>query len=427
MVEVKDTKFIVTGGTPLRGNIRVSGMKNAALPILFGCMLNKNTCVINNMPRVTDIDLALQILEAAGTSIRWINHSSVEICTKDAQPMMAPPDLVRRMRGSSYVLGAELGRFGHTKISQLGGCAFAARPIDQHKKAFSCLGAIVMDGEQFVFADAESGNRLRGGNIVFDIQSVGATVNAILAATLADGITTIENAAREPHIVDLANFLNACGADIRGAGTTMIKIRGVEELHGCNYTIAPDMIEAGTYLAMAAGTGGDVVVQDIIPQHLKSVCSKLSEMGVRLEDLGDAIHITSDGLLDPVKITAAPYPSFPTDLQPQFTTLLSISLGESIVTDEVFPTRFQYAEALNKMGAEVSVDLEKGRAVINGVKYLSGAKVQATDLRAAAALLTAGLMAKGESEITGISFLKRGYENIVEKLSGIGADLREES
>ncbi len=425
-MDEKETKLIVTGGSPLHGEIHVSGMKNAALPILFGCLLNENPCIIRNLPKVTDIELTMQILECAGVSIRRIDDSSVEIDAKNARPMKAPPELVRMMRGSSYVLGAELGRFGHTKISQLGGCAFAPRPIDQHKKAFTCLGAVVMDGEQFVFADAETGDRLRGGNIVFDIQSVGATVNAILAATLADGQTTIENAAREPHIVDLANFLNTCGADIRGAGTSIIKIRGVDSLHGCTYAVAPDMIEAGTYLAMVAGTGGDVIVKDIIPQHLKSVCSKLIEMGVEIDDQGDAIRIRSDGILDPVRITAAPYPSFPTDLQPQFGALLSIGLGESIIIDEVFKSRFQYVEGLNKMGADIQADTERGMAVINGVKYLTGAKVQGTDLRASAALLTAALMAKGESEVTGIDKLKRGYENIVEKLIGIGASLREE-
>ena len=420
------TKLIVTGGSPLHGSVRTSGMKNAALPILFACLLNTETCVIRNLPRVTDIDCSLHILETAGAEIHWIDKDTVSINAAGARYGLSDPSDVQRLRGSLYLMGAELGRFGHSKIARPGGCNFAPRPIDQHKKAFTSMGAVIMEGQDFIWADSQNPKEpLEGGYVSFDIQSVGATANAILAATLAKGYSEIENAAKEPHIVDLANFLNACGAEIRGAGTSTIKIRGVERLHGCTYEIIPDMIEAGTLLVMAAGAGGDVTVTNVIPQHLKTVTAKLIEAGMQIEDLGDALRIRSAGNVAPAVVKAAPYPNFPTDMQPQFAALLSVCNGESVIEDNVFTSRFQYVEALNRMGASIEYDSDHGRALITGVKYLTGAKVTATDLRAAAALVIAALIAKGESEITGIDKLKRGYEDIVEKLSGLGAVIRE--
>ena len=405
---------------PLNGEIEISGMKNAALPIIYAALLVNGKCIIDNIPYVNDILLSLEILKHFGAKVTTVNRTCVEIDTTCVSKCDPPMELVRQMRASYYLLGAQLGRFGSAHVCYPGGDDFGVRPIDQHIKGFEALGATVDVSGGYIDANAENG--LFGANIFFDIVSVGATVNVMIAAAKADGVTIIENAAREPHIVDLANFLNTCGAQISGAGTDSIKIKGVRELHGCNYTIIPDMIEAGTYMVAAAVTGGTVKINNIIPKHMESISAKLIEMNVSVEEFDDYLVVTRDKPLAACNIKTLPYPGFPTDMQPQFGAALCLANGISRISEGVWDNRFRYMDELRCMGADVDVTVKS--AVIKGSPdSLSGAAVRALDIRAGAAMIIAALGAHGRTEITGVDVIERGYVDIVGKLSAIGADI----
>ena len=414
-------KYVINGGTALHGEVEISGAKNAAVAIIPAALMVNGVCRIENLPQISDTDMLLTILADLGAKVRYINRSTVEIDCTDVHFQDAPYDLMRKIRASYYLIGAMLGRFGSAKTTMPGGCNFGVRPIDQHIKGMTALGASVDVKNGFVYADA-AGGRLHGARIYLDKVSVGATMNIILAATLAQGRTIIENAAREPHIVDLANFLNSMGADIRGAGTDTIKIRGVEHMHGCTYSIIPDQIEAGTYMIAAAATDGNVLIKNVIPKHLESISAKLIECGIDVIENDDSVRVCANGRPGKCTIKARPYPGFPTDMQPQMTALLSIADGTSFVSEGVWDNRFRYVEQLIRMGASIKV--EGKMAVVEGVEQLKGAPVRADDLRAGAAMIIAGLIAKGTTEIEEISHIDRGYENIVEKLTGLGADIR---
>lgn len=413
-------KIIVRGGKSLYGNVNISGMKNAALPIIFASILVGERCVVENLPPVSDVELSLEILEKMGATIERLGNNAVAIDTKNFQNGTSPKELVSKLRGSTYLLGAELGRFGEACVGSSGGCDFGSRPIDQHIKGFVALGAKYQNDDTYNILKAEHGG-LYGAAVYLDIASVGATINVMLAAALANGKTTIDNAAREPHIVDVANFLNMCGARITGAGTSVIKIQGVPELHGCNYTILPDMIEAGTYMAAAAAAGGRVGIRGVIPKHVETVTAKLLEMNVDVEMYEDIITVSRYGPLGSANVKTYFYPGFPTDMHPQFSALLATANGTSVVTESVWEKRFQYVEELCKMGADIAVD--GNRATIYGVPVLSGTEVTATDLRAGAALIIAGLTAEGETVIYGVEKIERGYDDIVGKLRALGADI----
>ena len=412
-------KIIINGGRQLHGDVYIHGMKNAALPIIFATILTADKCTIENIPRVSDITMSFEILRTMGADIKYIDETTVEIDTTHLDGGSSPKDLVMRMRGSTYLLGAELARFHSSRVAFPGGCNFGTRPIDMHIKGFEALGASVTQDDEYVYADAPNG--LCGSSIYFDIVSVGATVNLMLAATLAEGQTIIENAAREPHIVDLANFLNTCGADIKGAGTSVIKIQGVPKLHGCIYDIIPDMIEAGTYMTAVAATGGEVNIKNVIPKHLEIISTKLVEMGVEIETFDDYLTVRSNGKLKATNIQTLPYPGFPTDMHPQFSTLLAIADGDSTVYETIWKNRFRYVQELEKMGASVMV--KEPIAFFSGIEKLHGACVSSVDLRGGAALVIAGLVADGTTEITNISTIERGYLNIVGKLRDLGADI----
>ena len=412
-------KIIINGGNKLFGDVYINGMKNAALPIIFATILTSNKCIIENVPKVSDITMSFDILAAMGAKIKYLNETTVKIDTTDLEGGDSPFDLVSRMRGSTYLLGAELARYKKAKVAFPGGCNFGTRPIDMHIKGFEALGATVSQDENYVYAEAPNG--LVGNHIYFDIVSVGATVNLMLAATLAEGQTILENAAREPHIVDLANFLNTCGADIKGAGTGIIKINGVEKLHGCVYDIIPDMIEAGSYMCAVAATGGEVNIKNVIPKHLEIISTKLIEMGVEIETHDDYLTVRSTGKLKPTNIQTLPYPGFPTDMHPQFSTLLAIADGESTVYETIWKNRFKYVHELEKMGASVMV--HEPFAAFKGVEKLHGATVRSVDLRAGAAIVIAGLVAEGTTEVTDIFTIERGYLDIVGKLKELGADI----
>ena len=414
-------KIVISGGFPLYGDVEVSGMKNAALPIIFGCILTRSKCTIENLPMISDVTIALEIIESMGASVKYIDDTTVEIDTSELSQGKAPDELVSKMRASTYLLGAELGRFGKADIGLPGGCNFGDRPLDQHIKGFEALGATVEMTEKCISATTENG--IHSGNVYFDITSVGATINIITAAVLAEGLTVIENAACEPHIVDLANFFNTCGANITGAGTNIIKIRGVESLHGCTYEIIPDMIEAGTYMTAVAATGGNINIKNIIPKHLESITAKLRDMGVTVEEDDESVRVIADQKLKPTRVQTKPYPGFPTDMHPQFVTLMCNAEGESVLTENIFEHRFRYVEELTKMGADIELD---GRiAKINGGKTLVGTEVHTVDLRAGAAMIVAGLCASGTTTVTGIEYIKRGYHNIVGKFKSIGAHIEE--
>jgi len=412
-------KIVIRGGNELYGDVYINGMKNAALPIIFATILTADKCIIENVPRVSDITMSFEILREMGASVNYLDETTVEIDTYALVGGNSPYNIVQRMRGSTYLLGAELGRFKKSKVAYPGGCNFGARPIDMHIKGFQTLGATVTEDDEYVYSDAPNG--LVGNSIYFDKVSVGATVNIMLAATLADGLTVIENAAREPHIVDLANFLNTCGADIRGAGTGIIKITGVEKLHGCTYDIIPDMIEAGTYMTAVAATGGEVNIRNVIPKHLEIISTKLSEMGVEVRAFDDYITVKSNGKLRSTNIQTLPYPGFPTDMHPQFSTLLAIADGSGTVYETIWQNRFKYVAELEKMGASVMVN--EPFAAFRGVEKLHGASVAAVDLRAGAAIVIAGLVAEGTTEVTNIYTIERGYLDIVGKLKSLGADI----
>ena len=416
------TKYIVQGGTPLFGEVEISGAKNAAVAIIPAALLVDGVCRIENIPQISDVTLCLKILENLGANIRSMNRHTVEIDCRHIHSTRTNYDLARRIRASYYLIGALLGRFGQAEVAMPGGCNFGGvRPIDQHVKGFTTWGAKVTVEGGFIRAATETG-RLKGANVYLDVVSVGATMNIMMAAVMAEGITVIESAAKEPHIVDLANFLNSMGANIRGAGTDTIKIHGVERLTGGSYAIIPDQIEAGTYMAAVAATGGQVLVKNIIPKHMDCITAKLVEMGVEVEENEDTLLVRRSGKLQRTNVKTLPYPGFPTDMQPQITAVLTLAEGTSLVTESVWSSRYRYVDELKRMGAKIQVDDKT--AVVEGVEYLTGAPIQASDLRAGAALVIAALAAKGRSEITQVHYIERGYEDIVSKLQALGADIQ---
>ena len=412
-------KYVIHGGTRLNGEVMVSGAKNAAVAILPATILCEEPCIIENIPNISDVASIIDILSEMGAKITVLNKNTLEIDASGIRQAEVPYNMARRMRASSYFMGALLGRFHHSKVPLPGGCDFGVRPIDQHLKSFSALGAeyTVESGVVILKADG-----LNGAHIYFDIVTVGATINAMLAAVLANGMTVIENAAKEPHIVDLANFLNAMGADIMGAGTDVIKIRGVSRLHSATHSIIPDQIEAGTYMVAAAATRGNVLVRGVIPKHLESITSKLLSIGVTVTEYDEAIRVVGDKPYKKTNVKTMPHPGFPTDMQPQIAVLLCLAEGTSLLTEGVWDNRFRYVDELRRLGAQISVD---GRvAIIEGIDHFSGAPVKATDLRAGAAMIITGLAAVGTTEIEDIRHIERGYENIEGKFRALGADIK---
>ena len=412
-------KFVINGGKRLEGKVVISGAKNAAVAILPAILLAETPCVIDNVPDISDVTAIFTVLRQLGAKVNKIGRTTYEIDPSNVNSFVVTKEMSQSMRASSYFLGALLGRMRRAKVAPPGGCDIGLRPIDQHIKGFEALGARVTIEGGMVDARAE---RLGGCSVYLDVVSVGATINIMLAAARARGMTVIENAAREPHVVDLANFLNSMGADIMGAGTSVIKIRGVEHLKGTDYSIIPDQIEAGTYMVAAAATKGDVTICNVTPKHLESIIAKLKETGVTVEEFDDSVRIVMDKRPGKCNIKTMPHPGFPTDMQPQFATLLAISEGTSIVTEGVWDSRFRYADQLTFMGANIQVDGKS--AVITGVEGLTAAEVKANDLRAGAAMIIAGLVADGVTEIEDIEYIDRGYEQVVEKLSSLGADIK---
>ena len=415
-------KYIIEGGNRLHGEVEISGAKNAVVAIIPATILAKDRCVIENVPNISDVAILFRILQDLGAKVNYLTKNSVEIDTSYISEPVVPYESSRHLRASYYFLGAFLGRFSEAHVSPPGGCNFGVRPIDQHIKGFEALGAEVTTDYGFIHATSKE---LYGSHIYLDVVSVGATINIMLAAVKAKGLTILENAAKEPHIVDLANFLNSMGADIRGAGTDVIKIHGVDMLRGTTYSIIPDQIEAGTYMTMAAAAGGDVLVKNVIPKHLESITDKLLQAGVEVLEYDDSIRIRRNGPLKKVNVKTMPHPGFPTDMQPQMTTLLSIAEGTSIVTEGVWDNRFKYVDELRRMGAKIQVDGKV--AVVEGISQLKGAPVKATDLRAGAALLQAALCAQGQSQLEDIHYIERGYEDIIPKLQNLGANIKKVS
>lgn len=411
--------FVIRGGHELFGEVNISGAKNAAVAIIPGALLADDVVRIENIPNISDVSMIIKILDRMGAGIKMINKNTIEIDSRPVQYQSVPYELASCFRASYYLIGAMLGRFKQAEVAMPGGCNFGVRPIDQHIKGFELLGAQVDVKNGMVCASAD---KLVGASIYMDVVSVGATINVMLAAVLARGLTIIENAAKEPHIVDLANFLNSMGADVRGAGTDVIKIRGVEKLHGCSYSIIPDQIEAGTYMVAAAACGGDVLVKNVIPKHLESISAKLEEAGVEIIEYDDAVRITRFKPLTKCNVKTMPHPGFPTDMQPQMAVLLSVASGTSILSESVWDNRFQYVGQLTRMGANIQVDGKV--AVIEGVHQLTGVTVKALDLRAGAAMVIAGMLATGETTVENVQYIDRGYEDIVEKLTELGADIR---
>lgn len=412
-------KLVINGGKSLFGHIDISGAKNAAVAILpAAVMASSGRCVIDNIPDIEDVHCLERIANYLGCDVHREKHS-VTIDSTKMNKLDACTEDVRRMRASYYFLGAILGRFKEARVELPGGCPIGVRPIDQHIKGFEALGAQVKIEHGAVIVKAE---KLVGANIFFDVVSVGATINVMLAATLAEGTTILENAAREPHVVDVANFLNSMGANIKGAGTDVIRIVGVSELKGCNYSVIPDQIEAGTYMIAAAACGGEVRLNNVIPKHLESISAKLIEMGVEIIEDEDAVTVKSRGRLKAVNVKTLPYPGFPTDVQQPMCTILSVAQGRSIINESIWESRFKHVDELKKMGAEIKVE---GRAaIIDGVEKLTGAVVKATDLRAGAAMIIAGLIAEGTSEVHSLEHIDRGYPNIEDKFSALGADIK---
>lgn len=411
-------KYVIKGGKKLSGEVTVSGAKNAVAAIIPATILADEPCVIENIPDISDVAITLKIMAEMGAKIRMINRSTFEIDARPLNNLPVPYEKAKLMRATTYFLGTLLGRFHEAHVSMPGGCNLGDRPIDQHLKCFSQLGAQYgIDGGMVnLRADALIGNQ-----IFFDKNSVGATINGIMAAVKADGLTIIENAAKEPHVVDLANCLNSMGADILGAGTDVIKIRGVKYLHGTTYSVIPDQIEAGTFMAVAAATRGDLLIKNVIPKHLEPITNKLMKIGVRVEQFDDAVRVIGGDSYVGTSVKTQPHPGFPTDMQPQMAAVLTCAKGASMVTESIFDNRFRYVDELRRMGANISVE---GRvAVIEGVERLKGAPVKATDLRAGAALIVAALSAEGVSEIYDIYHVERGYENMEVKLRGVGADI----
>ena len=411
--------LIINGGKTLRGDVEINGAKNAAVAILPAAILaSEGKCIIDNIPDIEDVHCLERILASLGCRVNKLNSNTLEIDASDITTVNACTEDVRRMRASYYFIGALLARFKKAKVELPGGCPIGVRPIDQHIKGFEALGAEVVIEHGAVSVNAEN---LHAANIFFDVVSVGATINVMIAATMAEGTTILENVAKEPHVVDVANFLNTMGADVKGAGTDVIRVKGVKKLIGCNYSVIPDQIEAGTFM-IAAATKGDITIKNVIPKHLESISAKLLEMGAIVEEGDDSVRVTVDKPLKGVSVKTAPYPGFPTDVQQPMSTLLSITEGRSLIAESIWENRHKHTDELKKMGAEIKVE---GRtAIIDGVKSLNGAKVTATDLRAGAAMVIAGLVANGETEISDIEHIDRGYPHIEDKFRALGADIK---
>ena len=413
-------QYVVKGGVPLRGEVSIGGAKNAALGILAAAIMTDETVTIENVPNVRDTRVLLQAIEGIGAKVKYIYNNTVQINGGSISDLNVEYEYIRKIRASYYLLGALLGKYKESNVALPGGCNIGSRPIDQHLKGFKALGAKVNIDHGVVSAKAEN---LVGGHIYFDVVTVGATINLMMASCMAEGETILENAAKEPHIVDVANFLNAMGANIKGAGTDVIRIKGVNRLHGCTYSIIPDQIEAGTYMCAAAATRGCITVKNITPKHLESISAKLREMGVKITEYDEALKVdASSAPLKRCNIKTMPHPGFPTDCQPQFAALLMSVPGTSIINENVWDNRYQYVSELIRMGAQISVE---GRlAIIEGGVPLTAAPVKATDLRAGAAMIIAALEINGTTEISNIQFIERGYEDVVEKFRGLGADIK---
>ena len=412
-------KLVINGGKVLKGSVEINGAKNSAVALLPAAVVaSKGKVVIDNIPDIEDVHCLERILKSLGCSINKIDNNTLEIDTTDVNNVNACTEDVRRMRASYYFIGALLARFKKARVELPGGCPIGVRPIDQHIKGFEALGAKVVIEHGAVSVEAE---KLYGTNIFFDVVSVGATINVMIAATMAEGVTTLENVAKEPHVVDVANFLNTMGADVKGAGTDVIRVKGVKELKGCNYSVIPDQIEAGTFMIAAVATKGDITIKNVIPKHLESIGAKLKEMGANVEEGDDSVRVYVDGPLKGINVKTAPYPGFPTDVQQPMSALLSVVNGKSLIAEKIWESRHKHTEELNKMGANIKVE---GRtAIIEGVDHLVGASVVATDLRAGAAMVIAGLVAEGQTEILDIEHIDRGYPNIENKFTALGADI----
>lgn len=408
-------QYIIKGGHPLVGEIEIGGAKNAALGILAAAIMTDETVTIDNLPDVNDINVMLDAIEGIGAFVHRVDRHTVQISGKEIQDLNIEYDYIKKIRASYYLLGAMLGKYSRAEVALPGGCNIGSRPIDQHLKGFRALGADVDIEHGKIIAEAAC---LRGKHIYFDVVSVGATINVMMAAAMAEGQTIMENVAKEPHVVDVANFLNSMGANIRGAGTDVIKIRGVESLHGTEYSVIPDQIEAGTFMFAAAATRGDVTVLNVIPKHLESIIAKLLDIGCEVEEFDDAVRVVSKGNLSSTHVKTLPYPGFPTDMQPQMGVTLALCKGTSTITESIFENRFKYLAELARMGANVKI--EGNSATIEGVKGFSGARVSAPDLRAGAALCIAGFAAEGITVIDDIVYIQRGYERFDEKLRSIG-------
>lgn len=415
-------KFVIKGGRKLTGEVIISGAKNAAVAILPAVILSDEPCIIENVPLISDVNICLCILTEMGAEVTMLDKNTYRIDPTKICNFCVPYEMARKMRASYYFLGALLGKFNKARVSMPGGCPLGDRPIDQHLKAFAAMGAEYTLSQGMIDLKAD---KLHGCQIFFDVVTVGATMNAMLAAVKAEGLTVIENAAKEPHIVDLANFLNSMGANIMGAGTDVIKIRGVERLHGATYAVIPDQIEAGTFMAAVAATKGDVIIKNVIPKHLESITKKMEKIGVNIEQYDDSIRVWVDGPLVKANIKTAPHPGFPTDMQSQIATLLTLAEGTSIITENIWEQRFRYVDELRRMGADITVNGKV--ALVEGTGKLMGAPVKACDLRAGAALIIAGLAASGITEIEDIYHIERGYDCMEGKLRALGADIEKVS
>jgi UDP-N-acetylglucosamine 1-carboxyvinyltransferase len=411
-------QYIIKGGKPLHGEVTIGGAKNAALGILSAAIMTDETVTIENLPNVRDINVLLQAMEGIGARIERVNDHVVKINGSQISSINIDYEYIRKIRASYYLLGALLGKYNQAQVALPGGCNIGSRPIDQHIKGFEALGASVKIEYGMIQAQAE---KLVGNHIYLDVVSVGATINIMLAACMSEGQTIIENSAKEPHIVDVANFLNSMGANIKGAGTDIIRIKGVSKLHGTEYSIIPDQIEAGTFMVAAAATKGEVLVKNVIPKHLEAITAKLIEIGATVEEFDDAVLVKSDDRLGNTHVKTLPYPGFPTDMQPQIATLLALSNGTSIVTESIFENRLKYVDELARMGATIKV--EGNSAIITGVEGFTGAIVSAPDLRAGAALVTAGLVADGFTIVDHIEYIERGYEDFERKMQSLGASM----
>ena len=417
-------QYIIKGGNPLVGEVVIGGAKNAALGILAAAIMTDGECLIDNMPNVRDTNVLLQAMEGIGARIERKGDNEVVISGKNIDStgdLIVDNEYIRKIRASYYLIGARLGKYKKSQVVLPGGCDIGSRPIDQHIKGFRALGAEVKIEHGMIIAQAE---QLVGSRIYLDVVSVGATINIMMAAALAQGNTVIENAAKEPHIVDVANFLNSMGADIRGAGTDVIRIKGVEKFHDTEYSVIPDQIEAGTFMMAAAATRGDVLIKNVIPKHLETISAKLSEIGAQIEESDDAVRVVATQRLCNTQIKTLPYPGFPTDMQPQMAITLGLSTGTSTITESIFENRFRYVEELRRMGANIKM-VEGNTAIIHGVEKYTGATVAAPDLRAGAALVIAGLVAEGYTTVTQIGYIKRGYERFDEKLRALGGLIEE--